>query len=134
MEIVEPGGELLVVTSRGFGKRSSLSEYPAKGRATGGVATIDRNALDKTGRIVAARVVKPEDDLTIISGSGLTLRTKVKHIKSAGRATRGARLIELKSGDRVASVARMAEADLRTAAGGTSVPPGGNGAGPDSES
>jgi DNA gyrase subunit A len=131
MDIVEPSGELLVVTARGYGKRSALSEYPAKSRATGGVATIDRSALDKTGRIVAARVVKLEDDLTIISGSGLTLRTKVKQIKSAGRATRGARLIELKSGDRVASVARISEADLRSAAASTGAPPGGNGAGPD---
>jgi hypothetical protein len=59
------------------------------------------------------------------------LRTKVKQIKTAGRATRGARLIELKSGDRVASVARMSEADLRSAVAETKPQPGGNGAGPD---
>ena len=111
MEIVEPNGELLVVTSSGYGKRTPITEYPARSRATGGIATINRNSLDNTDAIVAARVVQPEDELTIISGGGLALRTKVKNIKLAGRATRGARLIELKSGDRVASVARMAEAD-----------------------
>jgi DNA gyrase subunit A len=126
MEVVQPGGELLVITSRGYGKRSPLNEYPAKSRATGGVATIDRNSLDKIGRIVAARVVQRDDDLTIISSNGLVLRTKVQAIRQAGRATRGARVIDLQSGDRVASVARIAEADLRSV--GASVSGDGRGA------
>ena len=114
MEVVEEGADLLVITSQGYGKRTPLREYPAKSRATGGVATIDRNSLDKVGRIIAARVVLENDDLTIISSNGLVLRAKVKSTRLAGRATRGTRLIELQQGDRVASVARIADADLRS--------------------
>jgi DNA gyrase subunit A len=113
MEVVEPGADLLVVTSRGFGKRTPLSEYPAKGRATGGVQTIDKKALKKVGKIATARVVQAADDLTIISTSGVVIRTKVQHITQASRATRGVILMHMQAGDSVASVARIAEADLR---------------------
>jgi DNA gyrase subunit A len=115
MEVVEPGGELLVVTTRGYGKRTPLTEYPEKGRATGGVATINKDSLEKIGKITAARVVQEADDLTIISREGLVLRTRVKDISRAGRATRGVRIIDLQGGDNVASLARIADADLRQA-------------------
>jgi DNA gyrase subunit A len=114
MEVVEEGADLLVITSNGFGKRTPLREYPVNSRATRGVATIDRNSLDKIGRIITARVVQENDDLTIISSYGLVLRAKVKSTRLAGRATRGTRLIVLQEGDRVASVARIADADLRS--------------------
>jgi DNA gyrase subunit A len=113
MEVVEPGADLLVVTARGFGKRTPLSEYPPKGRATGGVQTIDKKALMKVGKIATARVVQAADDLTIISSSGVVIRTKVQHITQASRATRGVILMHMQAGDSVASVARIAEADLR---------------------
>jgi DNA gyrase subunit A len=113
MEVVEPGGDLLVITEHGFGKRTSLAEYPAKGRATGGVATIDQKSLAKIGRISAARVVQEADDLTIISSGGVVLRMQVRDIRQAGRATRGVRLIGLQKDDSVASLARIAVADLR---------------------
>jgi DNA gyrase subunit A len=115
MEVVEPGGDLLVVTKNGYGKRTPLEEYPVKGRATGGVQTIDKGALRKVGPVVSARVVQEADDLTIMSAAGVALRIKVKDISRSGRATRGVLLIDLQSGDGVASVARVAEADLRKA-------------------
>jgi len=115
MEVVEPGGDLLVVTTGGFGKRCSLEDYPSKGRATGGVVTINKDAQKAIGPIAAARVVQEADDLTIISSGGLVLRTKVKEISRAGRGARGVRLIDLASGDSVASLARIAAADLRRA-------------------
>jgi DNA gyrase subunit A len=117
MEVVEAGGELLVVTEQGFGKRTGLDEYPVKGRATGGVATIDQKNLPKIGRIVGARVVQPEDEITIISSGGILLRLKTKEINSSGRATRGFRLMNLGAGDVVASLARIAAADLKKANG-----------------
>ena len=94
-------------------KRTPLSEYPIKGRATGGVQTIDQKALSKIGVIAAARVVQEPDDLTIMSAGGVVLRTKVKDIPQTGRVARGTLLIELQSGDNVASLARVADADLR---------------------
>jgi DNA gyrase subunit A len=113
MEVVEPGGDLLVLTALGYGKRSPLKEYPVKGRATGGVRTIDQNALAKIGSIVAARVVQQTDELSIISANGVVLRTKVSHISQTGRSTRGVLIINLQQGDCVASVARVASSDLR---------------------
>jgi len=113
MDVVEPGGELVLVTVQGYGKRTPLSEYPVKGRATGGVQTIDKNALDKVGAITAARVVQAADDLTLISANGIVLRMKVGDVKQAGRATRGVRMMEVKEGDKVASLARIAVADLK---------------------
>ncbi len=113
MEVVEPAGDLLIVTSGGYGKRTPLDSYPAKGRATGGILTIDKKALSKVGLIAATRVVQEADDLTIISGNGVALRTKVKDISQASRATRGVHLMDMQPGDAVASLARIAAADLR---------------------
>jgi DNA gyrase subunit A len=113
MEIVEKGGDLLIITTGGYGKRTPLAQYARKSRATLGITTIDKKAIPIIGKIAAARVVQAEDDLTIISVNAVVLRTKVEQIKQAGRATRGVRLIGLKEGDSVASMARIAEADLR---------------------
>ncbi len=115
MVIAEENGDLLVITTGGFGKRTPLSEYPVKGRATGGVVTIDQKSLSKIGKIAAARVVQEADDVTIGSTSGLILRTQIKDVKQAGRATRGVALITLQKNDGVASLARIAAADLRRA-------------------
>jgi DNA gyrase subunit A len=115
MEVIEPGGYLLLVTTQGYGKRTSLTEYPVKGRATGGVQTIAKAAFDKIGIITAARVVQEVDDLTIISANGMVLRMKVKDVKHAGRATRGNHIMDVKEGDRVASIARIATAELKRA-------------------
>ncbi len=113
MEVVEPGGDLMVISSCGYGKRTPLTEYPVRGRATGGVKTINQSALSKIGLLTAARVVQETDDLTIISANGVVLRTKVKDISQSGRATRGVHLMEIQAGDTVASMARVAEAELR---------------------
>ncbi len=113
MEVVEKGGDLLVVSANGYGKRTPLKEYAPKGRGTMGVKTTDHKARDIIGLIAAARVVQKSDDLTIISTNGVVLRTKVESIKQAGRATRGVRVMKLKAGDSVASLARIAAADLQ---------------------
>jgi len=114
MEIVEPGAQLLIVTEQGFGKRTPLEEYPLQNRAGAGVATIDRKALSKVGKIVAGRVVQPDDDLTLITANGILLRLNVRDVKQAGRATRGVRLITPQAGDSVVSVARLRLEDLKS--------------------
>jgi DNA gyrase subunit A len=115
MEVVEDGGALLTVTKEGFGKQTPLEKYPVKGRGTRGVSTMNPNALGVTGRITAARVVQPSDDLTLISSNGIVLRLKVKDVREAGRATRGVKMMRLLPGDTVAAVARIASADLKKA-------------------
>ncbi|NOY99190.1 MAG: DNA gyrase subunit A [Chloroflexi bacterium] len=113
MDVVQPNGSLLVVTTHGYGKQTPLEKYSPKGRATSGIATIDKKALDIVGRIVAARVVQPADHLTLISTGGVVIRLKVNEVKVAGRATRGVHLMRLQSGDSVAAVARIAAEDLK---------------------
>jgi DNA gyrase subunit A len=115
MEVVEDDGALLTVTKEGFGKQTPLKQYTVKGRATGGVSTMDKKALGVTGRIAAARVVQQSDDLTLISANGIVLRLKVKEVREAGRATRGVKMMRLLPGDSVAAVARIASADLKKA-------------------
>jgi len=115
MDVVDPDDDLLVVTANGYGKRSALAEYPVKGRGTGGVVTLSRDKLEVTGPIAAAHVVNDEDDLTIISTGGIILRTKIKQVKQAGRATMGVHLISLREGESVASVARIGAKDLKIA-------------------
>ena len=113
MEVVEPGGDLLVVSKNGFGKRTSLSVYPSKRRASRGILTIHKGAKSKIGTIAAARVVQEEDDLTLISAGGVVLRTKVKNISKMGRTTRGVAVMNVDEGDSVVSIARTAAADLK---------------------
>lgn len=113
MDVIEPKGQLLVVTEHGFGKRSNLDEYPVKGRATGGVATIDHKNLPKIGVISSARVVQEEDEISIISTGGIMLRLRIKDISMSGRATRGFKLMDLGKDDTIASLARISNADLK---------------------
>ena len=114
MEVVEQDGDLLIVTDNGYGKRTTLDEYPTKGRATMGVLTVDKHALSLIGEIAAARVVQAEEDLiTLISSNGIVMRTEAKTIAKLGRATRGVRIMDLDRGDSVAALARFSAADLR---------------------
>jgi DNA gyrase subunit A len=113
LEVVEPGGYLMVITTLGFGKISPLDEYPVKGRATGGVLTIDQKNMDSIGRIAAARVVQEDDEVTSISTGGTVLRQRVKEINPLGRATRGVRLMNMSKGDTVASLARLPAAEIK---------------------
>ncbi len=115
MDVVEKDGALLIITTKGFGKQTPLDNYTAKGRATSGNFTIDPKALKEIGKIAAARVVQKDDDLTIMTSNGVTLRLKVKDVKQSGRATRGVHLIKPQEGDAVASVARIAAEDLKKA-------------------
>lgn len=105
MDVATPKADLLVVTEKGFGKRTPLKDYPVQSRYGKGVLTVDVKRLDELGRIVAARVVDLKDEVTLISAKGMVLRTPVGNISRMGRATRGVRVMRLKAGDSVASLA-----------------------------
>ncbi len=113
MEVVEPDASLVILTERGFGKRSKLTEYPVKGRATKGVTTLNEKYLEKTGKIAAARVVHDADEATFISSNGVVLRLKVKDIALTSRASRGIHLMDIGDNDTGASIARLSEAQLK---------------------
>ena len=107
MEIIEPGGCLLVLTEYGYGKRTPLNEFTVKGRSTGGVATAGQKNLDRTGRVAVARVVQENDEITAITAGGMVVRLKVKDISVMGRGARGMRVMDVIKGDMVASLARI---------------------------
>ena len=102
--VVEPEADLLIVTTKGYGKRTSLSEFSVKGRHGKGVRCLG-GKRERTGVIAAARVVRPDDEVTLISAGGMLLRTRVADVPRMGRAARGAKVMGLKRGDEVASVA-----------------------------
>ena len=112
MEVLEEGGELLVITTGGYGKRTPLTEYPPKGRAGGGVQTIDQKSLKDIGIIAAGRVVQAVDELTIISAGGVVLRTRVKDVKRGGRIAKCDLLMSVEEEDYVASLARISTVEL----------------------
>ena len=105
MDVVRAKADLLIVTEKGFGKRTALKDYPLQSRHGMGVRTIDVKRLDEVGSIVDARVVDLGDEVTLISAKGMVLRTTVKNISQMGRPTRGVRMMRLKTGDSVASIA-----------------------------
>jgi DNA gyrase subunit A len=126
MTKVQPGGSLLIVTTKGFGKQTPLAQYSPKGRATQGITTIDKKAIPEIGKITSARVVQQKDHLTLISANGVAIRLKVKDVKVSGRATRGVHLMRMRKGDYVASVARIAADDLKRAGADVDVTVNGN--------
>jgi DNA gyrase subunit A len=118
LNLVQPNSELLIVTEYGYSKRTPIDEYPRQGRGGGGVITA--KVTDKTGRVVAARVITEHDsDLMVISASGVVIRTNVNKIKTAGRATQGVILMNLSEGDTVVAVSATNGKKLEEANGET---------------
>lgn len=98
---------VLVVSEKGFGKRTNIEEYRITNRGGKGVKTI--NVTEKTGNLIAILDVTEKDDLMITCKSGITIRMAVADIREAGRATQGVRLIRLDETDEIAAVARIDE-------------------------
>lgn len=98
----EQAHNILVVSENGYGKRSPLDDYRKTSRGAKGVKTI--NITEKTGDLIAIKMVTDENDLMIINKSGITIRVPVSGIRVAGRATQGVKLINLREGDTIAAV------------------------------
>ncbi|GAK97635.1 DNA gyrase subunit A [Nonlabens tegetincola] len=96
---------ILVVSEKGYGKRSSLEDYRETNRGGKGVKTI--SVTEKTGSLVALKNVTDSDDLMIINKSGVAIRINVSDLRVMGRATQGVRLINLKGNDSIAAVAKV---------------------------
>lgn len=100
---------LLVIGEKGLGKRTDFEEYRKTSRGSKGVRTM--NITDKTGKLVALKNVTEENDLLIITQSGLIIRMAVADIKQAGRNTQGVKLINIRDNDSIASVSVVAKSD-----------------------
>ena len=103
--------QLIVITERGFGKRTEMSQYPLKGRGGQGVRTL--NITPKTGNVAAVRMVSPNHELMLVSEDGILIRTKVDSISLLGRNTQGVTVMKVGENDRVASIANFDPGDSR---------------------
>jgi len=107
MEVVKPGGTLLTVTERGFGKRTEIDEYRVQSR--GGVGVINITTSDRNGLVVGVSYVQDGDELLVITQQGMILRLLTDDVRSIGRATQGVTIIDLEENDKVVSIARLVE-------------------------
>lgn len=99
------GFDVMVVSEKGYGKRSSLDDYRITNRGGKGVKTI--TVSEKTGELVSLKVVNDDDDLMIITKKGTMIRMGVDTLRVMGRATQGVRLINLRTNDEIASIAKV---------------------------
>lgn len=114
MEVVSPNDYLLLVTEKGFGKRIALKEFRTAGRGTQGVGAINADALKTIGNVATARVMREEDEATLITTNGVVLRLAIKAIKPQGRNTRGVKLMNVENGDKISTLARVTESEVES--------------------
>jgi DNA gyrase subunit A len=112
--VVDPNGlaipnSVLTATENGFGKRTPIGEYTRHGRGTKGMIAIQ--TTERNGKVVAAALVSPEDQIMLITTGGILVRTRVSEIREMGRATQGVTLINVDEGTRLSGLQRIAESD-----------------------
>jgi len=105
MEIAPDGSELFVVTERGYGKRTTVQEYPEQNRGGMGVKTIQ--VTEKKGRLAGMKIVMPGHELMLISHEGVVIRVKSEDISQLGRSTQGVKVMNVAETDRVVALARV---------------------------
>ena len=115
MEIAKPGTELFVITEKGFGKRTPVSDYPDHHRGGQGVFTI--TMTEKKGLLAAMKIVAPDEEIMIMSEEGVVVRTPVSGISELGRSTQGVCVMKVGDGDRVTAVAISSRAKKKRPAG-----------------
>ena len=109
MDVLSPGGTILAVTEKGYGKRTELDEYRVQSR--GGTGIINIQTSERNGQVIGVMQVADEDELMVITQQGKTLRMKAKDIRTIGRATQGVTLIDTEGEDRAVSIARLPESE-----------------------
>lgn len=107
--VVKNATTLLVVTDKGFGKRTGIDDYRITKRGGKGIITIKTG--EKIGNLLAMKEVNDNDELVIITNKGMVIRQGIKQLRTMGRATQGVRLISLKEGDTIADIARVVPED-----------------------
>jgi len=104
-----PRASVLTATENGYGKRTSISEYTRHGRGTKGMIAIQQS--ERNGKVVAATLVQAEDEIMLITDTGVLVRTRVAEIREMGRATQGVTLIGLDEGAKLSGLQRIVEND-----------------------
>jgi DNA gyrase subunit A len=109
MEVLKHGQTLFAVTENGYGKRTSIDEYPVHQRGGKGVIAI--KASPRNGKVVAILVVDEEDDVMLMTTIGKVIRTRIREISVISRNTQGVKLMGMDVGERVVGAARLGEKD-----------------------
>ena len=109
-----PRASVLTATENGYGKRTSISEYTRHGRGTKGMIAIQQS--ERNGKVVAATLVQAEDEIMLITDTGVLVRTRVAEIREMGRATQGVTLIGLDEGAKLSGLQRIVENDAENGA------------------
>jgi len=109
MDILAPESEVLVITEKGYGKRTAASEYAIRGRGGKGVKTA--NITDKNGPLIGLKTVHGEEDIMLITTSGVIIRFHAANISQTGRATQGVRLMKLEEDVFVSTLAKVEQED-----------------------
>lgn len=107
MQLVQPGEELFVVTSKGFGKRTPVEEYKVQARGGKGLLTYDKSKFKKTGHLVGACIVDDEDEILLINSQGTVIRIEAKGVSKLGRATQGVKIMRTGEDIEIISMAKM---------------------------
>ena len=105
MDNLARNAEVLTITADGYGKRTETSEYRPQTR--GGKGLINMKVTEKTGAVIGLKVVRPGQELILITTDGIVIRTKVDEISVISRNTQGVKIMRLGEGDKVASLAAM---------------------------
>lgn len=111
-EIIHDNAEILIVTEKGYGKRTNIDEYRLTHRGSKGVKAL--NVTEKNGAMIALKTVSGDEDLIIITDSGVLMRMSLEQVSTLKRATQGVRLINLKDNQKVATVALVEKAEETT--------------------
>ncbi|MFH1984902.1 MAG: DNA gyrase subunit A [Pseudomonadota bacterium] len=123
MEVLSHGQTLFAITENGYGKRTSIDEYPVQRRGGKGVITI--KTTERNGQVVSILLVEEEDDLMLMTDRGILIRMPINGVSVISRNTQGVKLIDMIAGERVVGVARIAEQEEDDRADGMDEP-GGN--------
>jgi len=110
MELVQPHEELLVVTEKGFGKRTPVKEYKIQARGGKGLLTYDKTKFKKTGKLVGATIVD-DDEIMLINSDGIIIRIKASEVSKLGRATQGVKIMRTDEDTNIISMAKMIRED-----------------------
>ena len=123
LAVVHPGGTILTVTGHGYGKRTPLEEYRLQTR--GGKGLINIKPSKRNGPVVGVKFLRGDEQVMLITEKGMIIRLSTADISIISRITQGVRLIQLEEGDRLVSVARLAEREDDDESPGSPAPTGG---------
>lgn len=113
---------VLTATENGYGKRTLVSEYTRHGRGGQGMIAIE--CSERNGKLLAAQLVAPEDEIMLITTGGVLIRTRVSEIREMGRSTQGVRLINLDEGEKLAGLEKIVEPENGEEPAGPAAPAG----------